>query len=131
MTIDVFAFCDFAQDNNGKFTVIGTFNMLNVSNLPTFHQNFYLALKMTFSPEESGEHTIKFTFNEVVSGEPLLPPLEFKTNVKSNNGRSVSVNFPINAPVIRVEKEGTYIGSLFVDGNLVQSTELYVQKITN
>lgn len=129
MTIDVFTFCDFAQDNNGKLTVIGTYNMLTLAKLPSIHQNFYMALKVTFTPEEEGEHSIKFTLEDKNTGDALLPPFMVKTNeVKSSGGRNMSVNIPVNAPVINIEHEGTYVGTVTIDDKMMQSTELYVQK---
>lgn len=127
MTVDVFTFCDFAQDNNGKFTIIGTYNILTVAKLPAYHQNFYLAMRITFLPEEKGDHIIKFTLENKSTGEDLLPSFELKTRIESSENRNVSINFPINAPMIRIEKVGTYVGSIYVDGELKQSTELYIQ----
>ena len=131
MTIDVFTFCDFAQDNNGKLTVVGTFNMLSVAKLPSIHQNLFLAIKVTFTPEEAGSHTIKVALEDKSTGEPLLPAFTLTTEkVCSADGRNMSVNLPINAPAVSLEREGTYVGTVTVDDKLQQSTELYVQKRT-
>ena len=128
MTIDIFTFCDFAQDNNGKMAVIGTFNMLNMANLPAIHQNLYIALKVTFTSEEAGKHIIKLALDEKETGKPLLPPFELTTDIATNEGRNMSINIPINATSVRIEHEGTYVGTVNIDDKVKQSTELYVQK---
>lgn len=127
MTIDVFTFCDFAQENNGKLTVVGTYNVLNFRSLPSLHQNFFIALRVSFMPEEAGEHVIKFTLKRKEGGEDVLPPLELKTQTVINDGMASSLNLPINAAMINFEREGTYVATVTIDTNTSQSIELYVK----
>ena len=127
MTLDTFTFCDFAQESNGKMTVVGTFNVLRLNKVPSVYQNLYIAIRVSFAPEEEGNHVLKLTFKHKESGTELLPPLELTTQSVQNDGMYSSMNLPFSVPVLNIEKEGTYCCNVKVDETIDQTIELYVK----
>jgi len=47
MEIEIFTLCDFAQDNNSKLTVVGTFDSIHSKQFPFVQQNFYAFVGMS------------------------------------------------------------------------------------
>lgn len=130
MKLDIFTFCDFAQESNGKMTIVGTFNVLQLNKVPSVYQNFYVAIRATFAPEDEGEHTLRLTFKHEDSGYELLPALELKTETVRNDGMFSSMNLPFNAPFLNFEKEGKYVCTVTIDDVINQSIILYVKTRT-
>lgn len=128
MTLDIFTFCDFAQESKGKMTIVGTFNILQLQKFPSLYQNLYIAIRVSFSPEEVGDHTLKLSLKHKDLGNDVLPPLELTTQTVINDGRYSSINLPLNAQSVTFDSKGTYICNVSVDDNkLNQTIELYVE----
>ena len=48
MNIQIFTLCEFAQTNNGKTTIIGTFNRVTAQSFPLILPDLYVVLKLAF-----------------------------------------------------------------------------------
>jgi len=55
MEIEIFTLCDFAQDNNSKLTVVGTFDAIYSKQFPFVQQSFSVACRLRFSEKEVGD----------------------------------------------------------------------------
>jgi len=75
MEIEVFTLCDFAQDNGGKLTIVGTFDSIGTKKIPATHPSCSLATRLRFSEKETGDHTFKFRLIDAERKE-LIPPIE-------------------------------------------------------
>jgi len=62
MEIEIFTLCDFAQDNNSKLTVVGTFDSINSKQFPYVHGNFSVACRLRFSEKEIGIRDMRLRF---------------------------------------------------------------------
>jgi hypothetical protein len=49
MEIEIFTLCDFAQDNSGKLTVVGTFDGIHSKQFPFVQANFSVACRLCVS----------------------------------------------------------------------------------
>jgi hypothetical protein len=74
MEIEIFTLCDFAQDNNQKLTIVGTFDTIQPPAYPHTHSLSSVACRMRFTGNEQGEYglEIKILTKE---GAPLIPPV--------------------------------------------------------
>ena len=109
-------------------TIVGTFNILQLQKFPSLYQNLYIAIRVSFSPEEVGDHTLKLSLKHKDLGNDVLPPLELTTQTVINDGRYSSINLPLNAQSVTFDSKGTYICNVSVDDNkLNQTIELYVE----
>ena len=76
MTVDIFALCDFAQDNNGKLTIVGVYNSILVKKTP-FTRSMYLVARLYFDRNEVGKsHKIKISIIDEKNQSPLIKPIE-------------------------------------------------------
>jgi len=80
MTIDILALCDFAQDNEGKLTIVGTFDHYVVRKAPLPKSTLFLVARVKMSSEESKQQQ-EFTaqVTDLATGKPLLgSPIQSK-----------------------------------------------------
>lgn len=57
MEIEIFTLCDYAADNGGKLTVVGTFDNITTQSLPVIQQ-LGIAIRLRFSARQTGPHTM-------------------------------------------------------------------------
>lgn len=57
MEIEIFTLCDYAADNGGKLTVVGTFDNITTPSLPVLQQ-LGIAIRLRFSARQTGAHTM-------------------------------------------------------------------------
>ncbi|HEX6846396.1 MAG TPA: hypothetical protein VF144_05435, partial [Chitinophagaceae bacterium] len=108
MEIEIFTLCDFAQDNSGKLTVVGTFDGINSKQFPFVQANFSVACRLRFSEKETGQHDMRLRFIDVNAKE-LLQPIEGKMNIpKPTNGQYTTINLVFNLSQIKFDKAGRY-----------------------
>ena len=74
-------------------------------------------IRVSFSPEEVGDHTLKLSLKHKDLGNDVLPPLELTTQTVINDGRYSSINLPLNAQSVTFDSKGTYICNVSVDDN--------------
>lgn len=54
MEIEIFSLADFAQDNQSKLTVVGTFDSINALQFPVQHSSCSIACRLRFAAKEAG-----------------------------------------------------------------------------
>src|SRR6185436_13003411 len=87
MEIEIFTLCDFAQDNNSKLTVVGTFDSIHSKLFPFVQQSFSVACRLRFSEKETGAHDMRLRFTDG-KREEVIKPIEGQMNiVKPQNGQ--------------------------------------------
>ena len=59
MEIEIFTLCDFAQDNNSKLTIVGTFDSINGKQFPLQHPACAVACRLRFGAKETGDHSFR------------------------------------------------------------------------
>ncbi|HEU4860964.1 MAG TPA: hypothetical protein VFT15_14055, partial [Chitinophagaceae bacterium] len=80
MEIEIFTLCDFAQDNNSKLTVVGTFDSIHSKQFPFVQQSFSVACRLRFSEKETGGHAMRLRFTDS-NGDELIKPIEGQMSI--------------------------------------------------
>jgi hypothetical protein len=127
MTVEIFGVCDFAQDNAGKLTLIGTFDAITVRDLPAVHPFMCVAARIRFPVYELGEHTIRVEIKDADSSL-LVPPIDGKLAVNGIGGDSACANLTLNLINLNFRTEASWRVSLFIDGHEKAVIPLYIRK---
>ena len=129
MEIEIFSLCDFAQDNNSKLTVVGTFDSIHSKQFPFVHGNFSVACRLRFSEKETGTHDMRLRFTNA-KGEELIKPIEGQINIpQPQNGQYAAVNLVFNFNQVKFEKPGRYSFELFIDDEWKSGLPLFLNQL--
>ena len=130
METEIFTLCDFAQDNSGKLTVVGTFDGIHAKQFPFVQPAFYVALRLRFSVKETGEHEIKLRLIDA-EGKEVIKPIQGQLNINApNNGQYSAINMVFNFSQMKFEKPGRYSFELYMDDNWTSGLPLFINKIS-
>lgn len=115
MEVEIFTLCDYANDANGKLTIVGTFDSIYCNQFPANQQICAIALRLRFSEREYGKHKVRIRLidqnqkqlqnfdGEVMVGKPKLG-LTY-----------TSLNFVMRQINLKFDSPGKYSFELFVD----------------
>ncbi|MBL8968234.1 MAG: hypothetical protein JNG85_14605 [Spirochaetaceae bacterium] len=126
MTLELFALCDFAQEEGGKLTVLGLFDTLCAREFPANHALCCVAARLRFSVYELGNHDLRFSIRDA-DGRELIPPFEGSITVDGIGIDSAASNIALRLTNIPLPGEGRWRASLAVDGNEVGQIPLYIR----
>lgn len=128
MEIEIFTLCDFAQDNSGKLTVVGTFDGIYSKQFPFVQANFSVACRLRFSEKEAGAHDMRLRFTDGDKQE-FIKPIEGQINIaKPQNGQYSAVNLVFNFNQVKFEKAGRYSFELYIDDDWSSGLPLFINK---
>ena len=128
MEIEIFTLCDFAQDNNSKLTVVGTFDSIQSRQFPFVQQSFSVACRLRFSEKETGPHDMRLKFTDGNKVE-LIKPIEGQMNIaQPKNGQYSAVNLVFNFNQVKFEKAGRYSFELFIDDEWTSGLPLFINQ---
>jgi hypothetical protein len=132
MQIQVAVVCDAATENNGKLNLLGAFDGIQTQQLPAIHPQCSIALRMTFSKVEEGNHKLRFNFvdedgKSIMQGASL-PELPFLVRVPDDS-HFLTINFIVSIQQLRFEKAGLYSIDVAIDGRQEVGIPLVVKYI--
>ncbi|MGH2552954.1 MAG: DUF6941 family protein [Chitinophagaceae bacterium] len=128
MEIEIFTLADFAQDNNSKLTIVGTFDSINTKQFPAVHPACTVASRLRFSAKESGEHNFKLRLIDSKAKE-IIQPIEGNINIGiPPNGQLASINIVVNFNQLKFETEGRYSFELYIDGDWKSGLPLFLNQ---
>jgi hypothetical protein len=114
--IEIFTVCDFAQDNGGKLTIVGTFDRITPPAYPYVHPAFGIACRLRFSQNELGRHHLQIKVSSPENQE-VLANIEGDINVAATpNAEFSAFNLAVNFHQTQFQERGVYPIQLFVDG---------------
>jgi hypothetical protein len=129
MEIEIFTLADFAQDNQSKLTIVGTFDAIHSKQFPVTHPSCTIACRLRFAAKEAGSHDFKLRLIDA-TGKETIQPIEGNINMGSPpNGQFASVNMVINFNQLQFEKAGRYSFELYIDGDWKSGLPLFLNKI--
>lgn len=129
MEIEIFTLADFAQDNNSKLTIVGTFDTIGTRQFPAQHPACSIACRLRFSAKEAGEHFFKLRLINT-EGKEVIQPVEGNVNIAvPANGQVVSINLVVNFNQLQFEKAGRYSFELYIDGDWKTGLPLFLQQV--
>jgi hypothetical protein len=128
METEIFTLCDFAQDTNGKLTIVGTFDRINnIKSFPYTHPACSVASRLRFSSKETGEHTFKLHLVNNAGKE--ISSIDGNLNINNTAGADyVTINIPVNFAQLKFEAEGRYSFELYIDGKWVSGLPLILAR---
>lgn len=128
MEIEIFTLCDFAQDNNSKLTIVGTFDSIHTKQFPAVHPACTVACRLRFAAKESGSHDFKLRLIDA-GGKEVIQPIEGNITIGAPaNGQFSSINFVVNFNQLKFEKPGRYSFELYIDGDWKSGLPLFLNK---
>jgi hypothetical protein len=124
-TTDVFLLCDhtiFSQD--GKFSIIGIFDRIFVTNLPATHPKMVVASIVSGPPNSECSFMVEFIEPDGQISKQNKP---VTMNIKvGQNGKGNVSNEYIGFTVVNT---GEYKVRLRINGDVIKEIPLYVQKV--
>ncbi len=129
MNIEVFSLCDAATvDAAGKLNVLGAFDTIWSSNMPTVYPQCAIALRIRFENIERGEHKVTVNFVNA-DGKHIVPAVNGTININfPDDQRSGSANLVLNLQMLKIENYGEYSIDLAVDGRNEASLPLFIRE---
>lgn len=128
METEIFTLADFAQDNQSKLTIVGTFDSIMATNFPTQHPACSIACRLRFAASEKGDHSFRLRLIDT-AGKEIIKPVEGNINIGAPpNGQFASVNIVINFNQLQFEKPGRYSFELYIDDEWKTGLPLLLQQ---
>lgn len=126
MKISIFTLCDYAQNNQGKLTIIGTFNKIFSKVFPFIYQpSFCIVAKITSATSLDTTFEVSSTAPD---GKPFIAPFNGQLKIdipeKSAEEQSADIIININNPEFKLP--GTYKFLLRI-GEETISQDLYLE----
>lgn len=128
MEIEIFTLADFAQDNNSKLTIVGTFDSIHSRQFPVLHPACSIACRLRFAAKEAGEHQFRLRLIDS-EGKEIIKPVEGNISIAIPlNGQLASVNIVINFSQLQFQKPERYSFELYIDGEWKSGLPLFLQQ---
>lgn len=128
MEIEIFTLSDFAQDNNSKLTIVGTFDSINAKQFPVQHPACTIACRMRFAAKEAGPHDFKLRLIDA-GGKEIIKPIEGNINIGTPpNGQLASINIVVNFNQLKFDTAGRYSFELYIDGDWKSGLPLFLNQ---
>ena len=129
MELEIFSLADFAQDNQSKLTIVGTFDSIHSKQFPISHPSCAIACRMRFGSSEAGDHDFRLRLIDS-GGKDMIQAIEGRMQiVVPPNGQLTSINIVINFNQLKFEKPGRYSFELHVDGEWKTGLPLFLNQV--
>jgi hypothetical protein len=129
MEIEIFTLSDFAQDNNSKLTIVGTFDSIQAKQFPVQHPACTVACRLRFAAKEVGSHDFKLRLIDA-TGKEVIKSIEGDINIGTPaNGQFASINIVVNFNQLQFEKPGRFSFELYIDGDWKSGLPLFLIQV--
>ena len=129
MNVEIFAICDAATEGAGKLNILGAFDTLFASQLPSKHPACTIVARLRVEKSEEGEHAFKIAIIDQ-DGGASVPPLNGKINVTLVPGFTTgTTQLIVNYQGLELKKYGESRIDLIVDGQMKASIPLYIRPL--
>jgi len=127
MNIQVAVLCDAATDENCKLNLLGAFDTIYTQQLPAVHPQCSIALRVTFSNQDEGQHKLRLNFVDA-DGRSIMPSIDIPVQVVlPGDSHFVTRNFIVNIQQLKFENPGLYSIDMSFDGQPQASIPLLVK----
>ena len=127
MTVEILTLADFAQETNGKLTIVGTFNELRVAGLPAFGQA-YLVMRCRIKADEDKPKLFNVQLCTSDAKEKILSfGFEVKDVLEKPTSSTLSLNMVVKMD-IKFEHDGDYVVLVTSDKGFLGQVPLAVVK---
>jgi len=127
MKVELFSFCDFAQENSGKLTVVGTFDTIISRNFPCVHPQLSVVIRLRFDLWEFSNHSFRIESHDL-DGNINLEPINGNVDVQGGGNATAVSHLVFTITNLHFQKNGILNFILFIDDKEVMSIPLYIRK---
>jgi hypothetical protein len=125
--IELFTFCDFAQENGGKLTVVGTFDTIISRNFPCVHPQLSVVIRLRFDLWEFATHNFRIETRDL-DGEMSIEPIRGVVEVKGMGNATAVSHLVFTISNLHFTAGGVVNFILYIDDKELGSIPLYVRK---
>jgi hypothetical protein len=127
MKIELFTFCDFAQENGGKLTVVGTFDTIISRNFPCVHPQLSVVIRIRFDLWEFSNHQFRIETRDL-NGEVSMEAISGNLDVRGAGNATAVSHLVFTIGNLRFKSPGVANFTLFLDEKEISSIPLYIRK---
>ena len=127
MKIELFTFCDFAQENGGKLTIVGTFDTIISRNFPCIHPQLSVVIRIRFDLWEFASHPFKIEIRDL-NGDLNMEPINGNIDVKGIGNATAVSHLVFTIGNLRCKTPGVINFTLVMDDKEIGSIPLYIRK---
>ncbi|MDR0497988.1 MAG: hypothetical protein LBH42_10260 [Treponema sp.] len=125
MKIELFTFCDFAQENSGKLTIIGTFDTIISRNFPCIHPQLSVVIRLRFDLWEFANHQFRIETSDL-EGKTVIDPIQGNVEVKGVGKATAVSHLVFTISNLHFKNSGVVNFILYVDDKELASIPLYL-----
>jgi hypothetical protein len=126
MKIELFTFCDFAQENGGKLTIVGTFDTIISRNFPCVHPQLSVVIRLRFDLWEFSSHNFRIEARDL-DGEMPINDINGSLDVKGAGNTTAVSHLVFSISNLRFKGSGVLNFTLYIDDKELCSIPLYVR----
>jgi hypothetical protein len=127
MKTELFTFCDFAQENGGKLTVVGTFDTIIARNFPCVHPQLSVVIRLRFDIWEFAAHTFRIETRDL-DGEMSMEAISGNIDVKGVGNATAVSHLMFTISNLKFRTSGVVNFALYIDNKELTSIPLYIRK---
>jgi hypothetical protein len=129
MNIQVAVLCDAATNDNEKLNLLGAFDTIYAPQMPVFHPQCAVALRVTFQPGDEGKRKLTLNFINA-DGHAILKGIELPVLIAlPDDTHFVTRNFIVNIQQLKFDEPGLYSVDVRLDDETVASVPLLVRQM--
>ena len=131
MDIEIFTICDYANDVNGKLTIVGTFDTINSAKLPAVHLTLSIVVRIRFSKGEANPRSFSLSIVDANDKEIIPPFTQQKLQAVTDSIEQERVsNIVVGVGLIKFNSFGKHSVKLSIDDKEVKALRLTVNKLS-
>jgi hypothetical protein len=127
MKTELFTLCDFAQEQSGKLTIVGTFDTIVSRNFPCVHPQLSIAIRLRFDLWEFGAHSFKIETRDL-DGDMCLESVTGQVSAKSVGNATAVSHLVYSISNLKLKASGIMNFILYIDEKEITSIPLYLRK---
>ena len=125
MKIELFTFCDFAQENSGKLTIVGTFDTIISRKYPCIHPQLSVVIRLRSDLWEFANHQFRIETRDL-NGESVLSPIQGNLEVKGVGNATAVSHLVFTISNLHFKSSGVINFVLYIDDKELSSIPLYL-----
>jgi len=125
--IELFTFCDFAQENGGKLTIVGTFDSIISRTFPCIHPQLSVVIRLRFDLWEFGVHSFRIETRDL-DGEMTMNKISGNVEVKGVGNATAVSHLVFSISNLQFKAPGLVNFVLYIDEKEIDSIPLHIRK---
>ena len=127
MKIELFTFCDFAQENGGKLTIVGTFDTIISQKFPCVHPQLSVVIRLRFDIWEFSNHTFRIETRDL-NGKMSMDAIGGNIDVKGIGNATAVSHLVFTISNLRFNEPTVINFVFFLDDKEAGVMPLYIRK---